>query len=127
MTMTGKNTCAPGNDSEAQYKDYRNPEYEVTKTENSYVIKVNLPGTKKEDIVTLLDNESLLIEGKRMNPQLDGWKARHKEIVSANYRLKLDVNIPVIEDKISATYRDGVLVVTLPYREKTKPVDISVN
>lgn len=127
MTTAGNNTCSTGSGCNVPSAEYRKPRYDVAKDDNSYVITVNLPGVKKENISIQLDNETLVIEGVRQNPVDNAWTPRHREIDYTNYRLKLHVNIPVVDGGVTATTNEGVLVVKVPYKEKSKVVDISVS
>ena len=57
----------------------------------------------------------------------EGMKALHRELSPLNYLLRLRLNTPVDEDKMTAKLEDGVLSITLPLKEAAKPRQITVN
>lgn len=89
--------------------------------DNTYV-RAELPGTTREAITVEIIDGSLSIEASRKEKSAEGEKT-----VSFN-RL---VGIPeeVQADKVSAAYENGILTVTLPRKEETKPrkINVSVN
>jgi HSP20 family protein len=89
--------------------------------DNTYV-RAELPGVVRDAISVEIVDGSLSIQASRKGKAADG-----EDTVSFN-RL---VSIPdaVQADKVSATYENGVLTVTLPRSEETKPrkINVSVN
>lgn len=130
MTTTERQICKNGNEAvgEAGEKSpgYVTPVYKVDKTESAYVLNVHLPGVSRQNTSVSVDENVLVVEGSKQLPVEENWTARHREITDANYRLKLNVNALINPEKISAEYHHGELIVTMPLREKLKPVEISV-
>ena len=112
--------------AEAKRMTYIRPHYEVHQ-DGDYTVKVYMPGVSKDGVNIVMDNKTLSIEGQRQTHHVgENWRARYREIPTADYRLRLDLNIPVDENKISAKTENGVLVLTLPVEEAAKPRKISV-
>jgi HSP20 family protein len=93
------------------------PAIDLYEGKDSLVAKVELPGLKKEDIDVSLENGILAVSGERK---------QDKEVVARFHRT---VNLPlkVDADKVTASYTDGVLTVTLAKSEEVKPKNIPVN
>lgn len=86
--------------------------------DNAYV-RAELPGINRDDIHVELVDGSLNISSTR--------KAK-TESGEESYTLERSLSVPetVQPDKISAAYENGVLSITLPKREESKPRKISV-
>jgi HSP20 family protein len=86
--------------------------------DNTYV-RAELPGLSREDINVEMVEDYLTISGAR--------KVTNGES-EQSFSFSRSVNIPedVHADRVSATYENGVLTVTLPKREEAKPKKITV-
>ncbi len=117
--------CAttPANDTVASVR----PRYAVSSADGSYLVRVELPGVAKNDVSIDFDKSVLTIKGARKSSVPDTWKALHRELHEQGYVLRLKLNTPVDEDKLSAQLADGVLNLTLPLREAAKPRRIEVS
>lgn len=105
---------------------YLRPHYTVDAAADAYTIRVYMPGVARDQAVVTMDGKSLAIEGHRRHDIPASWRTRHREIPQADYRLRLDLNVPVAENGISATTADGVLTIRLPVAEEAKPRRITV-
>jgi HSP20 family protein len=106
------------------------PALDVYEDKDSFVVKAELPGMKKEDIEVSLHDGSLSISGERKTES----KREDAEVYRAERffgRFQRTVSLPatVAADKVQAAYTDGVLTITLPKTEEAKPkkIDVSVN
>jgi HSP20 family protein len=92
------------------------------------VVKVDLPGTKREDIKVTFENNVLTIDGERKSESAEG-DDRFQRIERAAGTFRRSFTLPATIDgsRVSAGYADGVLTVTLPRREETRPRQIQVN
>jgi HSP20 family protein len=106
------------------------PALDVYEGKDSFVVKAELPGMKKEDIEVSLHDGSLSISGERKTET----KHEDAEVYRAERffgRFQRTVTLPtaVAADKVKAAYKDGVLTITLPKTEEAKPkqIDVSVN
>ncbi|WP_309387755.1 Hsp20/alpha crystallin family protein [Cerasicoccus frondis] len=111
----------------AQRKTYLRPQYEVSSTQEAYTVQVYVPGVAKEGVKITVDQDTLAIEASRKQAANEQWRARHREIPTADYRLRLNLNVPVDAEQITASTADGVLTITLPVAEAAKPRQIAVN
>ena len=103
------------------------PRYRVQSGTDSYSVQVELPGVKKDGLTVNLDQDILTVRGKRSTTPPTGWKPLHRELNDVDYVLKLKLNVPVEDSKLSAQLADGVLTLGLPVKEAAKPRTIPVS
>ncbi len=106
---------------------YLRPHYDVSGDQDAYTVRVYMPGVPKEGVELTLDREHLHIEGRRSSTTQEGWEPVFREIAEADYRLQLDLNIEVDDEKIEARTENGVLTLRLPVAESAKPRSIQVD
>ena len=82
---------------------------------------------KREDIAITFENNVLTIEGERKFSNADSDKYHRVERGYGAFRRSFTVPASVDGSRVEASYRDGVLTITLPRREETKPRQIPVN
>ena len=87
----------------------------------------NCPGIRKEDIQVTLEDNTLTIEGERKceDEQRDKQFYR-RERAYGTFKRSFGLGTEVDTDKIAATYKDGILTLTLPKSEAAKPRQIDV-
>lgn len=105
----------------------RKPFYSVSSSPEALEVRVQVPGVPKSGVKMDLEENILTIQATRASNTPDTWKTLHREISTQDYLLRLRVNSPVDEDKLSASLEDGVLTVRLPVKESAKPRRIAVN
>lgn len=93
--------------------------------DDAYLVRMDLPGVKKGDISLELEDGVLSVTASRSYESTEtDDKSEAKS--SFTYRKSIEVPETIKEDKIEATYEDGVLSLTLPKGEKAKPRQIKV-
>ncbi len=102
------------------------PALDLYQDKDNVVAVVELPGMKKEDIEISLREGTLTIGGERKGQTSNGEKAERTERYIGKFRRSITLPTGVDADKISASYRDGILTVTLPKAEEAKPKQIEV-
>ena len=106
------------------------PALDVHEDKDSFIVRTELPGLKREDIEVSLHDGALLISGERKaEVKQEGVEVHRQERYYGKFQRALTLPAPVAADQIKAQYKDGVLTVTLPKVEEAKPkqIDISVN
>lgn len=94
------------------------PRLDVSETEGLLEIVADLPGLSKEDIKISLEDNLLTIKGERKTEKESSDKQFHTiERRSGSFYRALRLPVEVENDKIEATFNDGVLTLKLP---KTK-------
>jgi HSP20 family protein len=91
-----------------------------------YVLSADLPGIDPGSVDIDVDGQLLTIRAERTLPSGEGVKWIVREREAASYLRQLNLGQGVDTERISATYANGVLSVTIPVSEKAKPRKISV-
>jgi HSP20 family protein len=103
------------------------PSVDIYETENDLVLKADLPDIELKDIDVRVENQTLTIAGERRFEKKDSAKGYHRiERNYGNFVRSFAVPNAFDTDHINASYRNGVLNVTLPKKEAAKPRQIKV-
>jgi HSP20 family protein len=102
------------------------PALDLYQNNDNIVAVVELPGLRKEGIEISLQDGTLTISGERKDETAKDGAARTERFVG---KFRRSVTLPTRVDvsKVSATYKDGILTVTLPKAEEAKPKQIQIN
>ena len=103
------------------------PALDLYESGDHFVAIVELPGMRKEDIDISLHDGTLTISGERKGESTNGEKAQRTERYVGTFRRSIALPTHVNAGKVSATYQDGILKVTLPKAEEAKPKQIQVS
>jgi HSP20 family protein len=104
------------------------PALDLYQSNDNVIAVVELPGMRKEDIEISLHDSTVTISGERKREnRSDGDKAERTERYIGRFRRSIALPTRVDAGKVSATYRDGILTVTLPKAEEVKPKQIQVS
>ena len=103
------------------------PALDLYQNNDNVIAVVELPGMRKEDIEISLHDGMLTIAGERKTETQGGEKAERSERYIGKFRRSITLPTRVDADKVSATYKDGILTVTLSKAEEAKPKQIQVN
>ncbi len=103
------------------------PPLDLYETKDDLVVKLELPGLKKEDIDISLHDGTLTVAGERKEEQTaESGEAYRTERFVGRFQRSVVLPKPVKGDKVKAAYKDGLLTVTLPKTEEAKPKQIEV-
>ena len=102
------------------------PALDLYQTNDNVVAVLEIPGMRKEDIEISLHDGMLTIAGERQSQSAGGENAEQSERFSGKFRRSISLPARVDAGKVSATYKDGLLVVTLPKAEEAKPKKVEV-
>jgi HSP20 family protein len=104
------------------------PALDLYESGDHFVVVVELPGMRKEDIEISLHDGALTISGERKREKSsNGETAQRTERYVGTFRRSIALPSRVDPSKVSATYQDGILKVTLPKTEEAKPKQIQVS
>jgi HSP20 family protein len=103
------------------------PAFDLYESGDHLVAVVELPGMRKEDIDISLHDGTLTISGERKRESTNGEEARRTERYVGTFRRSITLPTRVDAGKVSATYENGILKVTLPKAEEAKPKQIQVS
>ncbi len=99
------------------------PSVNVKETEDEYNIEVAAPGLNKDDFKVEVHNNVLNISYEKENKHEDKQEGyTRQEFCYSNFRRSFAIpRNEVDESKIDASYKDGILKITLHKREEVKP------
>jgi HSP20 family protein len=91
------------------------PSIDVTETKDAVMVKVELPGVDQKDIGVSLQEGILTIKGEK-NEEKEQKDARYHRVERAYGAFARAVRLPAAVDatKVTATFKDGVVTITLP-------------
>ncbi len=95
------------------------PTVDVAETNKEFEIQFHIPGMRKEDIHINVDNDRLTVSGERKFE--NEKKEKNYHTVESHYgTFSRSFYLPdaVNTDKIDASYKDGILTVTVPKDDK---------
>jgi HSP20 family protein len=104
------------------------PALDVHENKDAFTIRAELPGLKREDIEVSIQDGALVISGERQEEKLaEGTEVHRQERYFGKFSRVLTLPTAVSSDKVKAAYKDGILTVTLPKAEESKPKQITVS
>lgn len=98
---------------------------DVWEDADNLYLEMELPGLTADDVKMHYEDELLTVEGEKKAPEREGdchLSERRYGKFSRSFKLS-DVVDP---DSITATFKDGILTVTLAKRPETKPRKIEI-
>ncbi len=103
------------------------PAVDVEETADQVTIKVEIPGITPKDIDISLSGDVLTLKGEKKAEREEKGKNYHLvERSYGSFSRSLRLPAAVDADKIEATYKDGILIIACPKKEKVKPKVIEV-
>lgn len=103
------------------------PTVDISETDTEFLIKVELPEVRKEDVKVSVHEGVLTIQGERKMEREESKKKYHR-VERAYGRFARSFMLPenVDEESISASHKDGMLNVRLGKVEEAKPKSIEI-
>ena len=95
------------------------PSIEVNATENELSVSAELPGMDEKDVEVLVDSDVLTIRGEKKSETEDKDR-RFSERYYGRFERTIALPFEVEEDKVVASFKNGVLTVTLPKSPKAQ-------
>jgi HSP20 family protein len=102
------------------------PPMDMEETKDELVVTAELPGVEEKAINLSITGDLLTLRGERMarEPKAEGSYRGERRF--GRFERTVSLPFPVQADKVKATYRDGVLTITLPKVEEIKPREIKI-
>ncbi|MGD9380270.1 MAG: Hsp20/alpha crystallin family protein [candidate division WOR-3 bacterium] len=108
-------------------EDLWRPSIDIEESNGNLMVKAEIPGMDKKDIKVVVKDDMLTISGERKRENETKEKTFHRiERSYGQFRRMIRLPAEVDAEKVKATYKDGVLNVTLPKPESMKPKNIDV-
>jgi HSP20 family protein len=104
-----------------EFQDFRSPRINVRETDAAFEIEAELPGVDEKDIDVELSDNVLTIRGEKRAEREETKKNGDYRLIErsfGSFARSIEVPFAVEADGVEATFRNGVLTLTLP-----KPAD----
>lgn len=103
------------------------PPVQVVDHGDSVVVVAELPGQNKDEVeLTVLGNTLTIAGEKKLPTEEEGVTYMRHERPHGEFRRLIEMPYSVDKENISASYKDGILTVTLPKAEEVKPKQVIV-
>jgi len=104
------------------------PAVDVSETDDAVIVKVDLPGVNPEDMEISLTDNVLVIKGEKKKEEEEKKENFYRmERFYGSFMRAIHLPCEINEEKIQATYKNGVLKIVLPKKPEEKKKVIKVN
>ncbi|MBM3271436.1 MAG: Hsp20/alpha crystallin family protein [Candidatus Sericytochromatia bacterium] len=102
------------------------PPADVFETPDAYIICLDLPGTRQEDIRLGVEGNELTLSGDRPYQEPESAKAQRVERAFGSFQRTFPLPVNVNRSGIKAALKDGVLTLRLPKKEEVRAQTINI-
>ncbi|HTN34486.1 MAG TPA: Hsp20/alpha crystallin family protein [Marinobacter sp.] len=103
------------------------PAVDIKETDQAFTIEAELPGLAKQDVKVTVHDGVLSIEGERKHEEETKDKKHHRiERYYGSFKRRFTLPDNVNEDSVKASFKDGLLTLTIQKAEPEKPKAIEV-
>jgi HSP20 family protein len=103
------------------------PRLDVAETKDTVTVKAEVPGLEAKDLDISISGEVLTIKGEKRQEKEE--KDEHRHLVERSYGAfarSVQLPAPVAGDKAKATFKNGILTITLQKTEESKRKSIPI-
>jgi HSP20 family protein len=103
------------------------PAADVVEEADAYHLYFDMPGLKGESVEARIEDGELIVEAERRRPEFSKDAQIHlSECSYGTIRRAMTIPEDASQEGIKASYRDGVLEITMPKKPESRPVKIKV-
>ncbi len=103
------------------------PPVDVAERENELILKIDLPEMNQSEIEIKVEENTLIVQGERkFVKEMPDENYVQIERPYGSFRRTFTLSRRIDQDKIKASYKDGVLRIVLPKREVVRPQKIQL-
>jgi HSP20 family protein len=102
------------------------PALDIAERKDAYLVSVELPGVKLDDLTITLDDGLLTIQGERSFDDASQPQYHRVERCYGAFRRSITLPAHVVADAVQASIQDGVLQILVPKAEDAKPKRIQI-
>lgn len=106
------------------------PEIEMFEQDGQLIVRADLPGLTKDDVNVEIGNDAITIEGERRSEENENREGFYRtERNYGKFYRRLPLPEAVEPENANATFRDGVLEITMdaPKRTESKPRKVEIS
>lgn len=104
------------------------PKLEVAETDKQITVSAEIPGMEEKDVELLMDDGNLIVRGE-MKSEIEDKERQFSERFYGRFERRIPVGMDIEENKIEASFKNGLLKVILPKTERaqSKAKRIAIN
>lgn len=102
------------------------PATDIYEYEDSIMIVSDMPGVDDKNLDVAIENDVLTVTGKQCDLAPEKHDVLHLGYTPGTYKRSFNILTEIDQDNIKAKLDNGVLTITLPKSEETKPRKIAV-
>lgn len=103
------------------------PSLDVYDEKEHYLVHADLPGLNREDITVSLEDNRLTIQGeKKQRTENKDKQCLRTERFYGRFQRSIVLPVGIDAGKVKASFKDGVLELTLPKRDEYKPKQVNI-
>lgn len=102
------------------------PSLNVVEDGENIVVDLEVPGLKAGDVEVSFENGELTLKGEKKFAAKENAPVHRRERLYGAFTRTLTLPWEIVAEKISAEMKDGVLTVTLPKAEASKPRKVAI-
>jgi HSP20 family protein len=103
------------------------PTTDVFEADEAYLVILDLPGVRQEDLNVGIDGNNLKVSGDRPYGEPEGSRPRQVERSYGSFSRAFPLPLDVDREAIKASFKDGVLTLRLPRKPEGKPRTIRID
>lgn len=109
-------------------RDLWYPAVDIEENKDSYRVIMELPGLNKEDVQISLEDGLLIVKGeKKFEEEKKDVNYHSYERRFGKFERVFRINSDIKQDKVEASFKDGVLTIEMPKAETVKPKQIEIS
>ena len=103
------------------------PPVDVAEEKDTIIVRVEVPGMNEQNLKVGFEDGVLTVSGERQFERKEDRNYHRIERTYGTFSRTFTLPRTVDQDSIAASYRDGILEITIPKREEAKPKQIHIN
>ncbi len=104
------------------------PAIELKETEAAVVLRAQVPGMDAKDLDVRVGRDTVFLSGEyREEATAEADDVVHSEFRYGQFQRVVPLPVTILPDRVSADYKDGVLILTMPKSETRKRHAVKVN
>jgi len=103
------------------------PAIDMYQTEDAVIVRAALPGVKAKDVQISVTGDVLTVKGEmKEKTEVKGKTYQIREHRYGTFERTVNLPTSVLADSADAEFEDGLLTITMPKAQETKPKTITV-
>lgn len=103
------------------------PDVDIYEKENNIIVRADLPEVKPQDVEISIVDTTLKIKGARKQvEEVKEENVYRMERKYGSFERTIELPVSVKTEEVEATYKEGVLTITLPKTEEKKAKEIKI-